>query len=70
MIIKDIKYTFVDSQFGLGPYIDFVPELEVESYSYDHIVNAIQALRPDCTDIQLLSYTRTTDKGVPTIEAK
>jgi hypothetical protein len=44
--------------YHLGPYIDFVPELEVSSLDYDNIVNAIQKAHPEYEQIKIMCYSR------------
>lgn len=58
MIIKNVKYSFVDRKYKLGPYVDFFAELEVPSLDYDSIVKVIQDAYPDYEQVELMSYTR------------
>ena len=58
MIIINVRFSYIVSMYHLGPYIDFVPELEVSSLDYDVIVNAIQEARPKYEQIRLMSYSR------------
>lgn len=58
MIIKDVKYSFVDRKYKLGPYVDFFAELEVPSLDYDSIVKVIQDAYPEYEQVELMSYTR------------
>ena len=58
MIIKNVKYSYAVKRYHVGPYIDFIPELEVSSLEYDDIVNAIQEARPKYEQIRLMSYSR------------
>jgi hypothetical protein len=44
--------------YHLGPYIDFVPELEVSSLDYDNIVNAILKAHPEYEQIKIMCYSR------------
>ena len=58
MIIKNVKYSFVDMKYKLGPYVDFFAELEVPSLDYDSIVKVIQDANPEYEQVELMSYTR------------
>jgi len=58
MIIKNVKYSFVDRKYKLGPYVDFFAELEVPSLDYDSIVKVIQDANPEYEQVELMSYTR------------
>ena len=58
MIIKNVKYSFVDRKYKLGPYVDFFSELEVPSLDYDNIVKVIQDAYPEYEQVELMSYTR------------
>ena len=55
MIIKEVKFSFVYSEYKIGPYVDFIAELEVPSLDYDSIVNVIQKIYPEYEQIKLLS---------------
>ena len=58
MIIKNVKCTYAIKKYHVGPYIDFMAELEVPSLEYDSIVKAIQEAHPRYELIQLMSYSR------------
>jgi len=58
MKIKDVKYSYLDKRYGLGPYIDFCGELEVERADYDSIVSSLEKVRPGCEDITIMSFTK------------
>jgi hypothetical protein len=58
MIIKEVKYSYIDRKYKLGPYVEFISELEVPSADYDCIVNVIQKAHPECEQIRLLRYSR------------
>ena len=38
MKIKNVKFSYCDRKFGLGPYLEWFAELEVPSSDYDSIV--------------------------------
>lgn len=58
MIIKNVKFSYSIKKYHVGPYIDFMAELEVPSLEYDSIVNAIQEACPRYEHIQLMCYSR------------
>ncbi len=58
MIIKNVKFSYAVKKYHVGPYIDFVSELEVPSLDYDDIVKAIQEVRPRYEQIELMSYLK------------
>jgi len=58
MIIRNVKYSYQDTKYQLGPYLDFYAELEVETCDYEDIVNTIQELHSDITDVKVLSFKR------------
>ena len=58
MIIKNVKYSYAVKKYHVGPYIDFIPELEVSSLDYDNIVNAIQKAHPEYEQIKIMCYSR------------
>jgi hypothetical protein len=58
MIIKNVRFSYIVSMYHLGPYIDFIPELEVSSLDYDNIVNAILKAHPEYEQIKIMCYSR------------
>ena len=58
MTIKNVKYSYAVKKYHVGPYIDFIPELEVSSLEYDDIVNAIQKAHPEYEQIKIMCYSR------------
>jgi hypothetical protein len=58
MIIKDVKFSYVDRKYKLGPYIDFISELEVPSTEYYEIVKTIQKQHPDYEQVKVMSFTK------------
>ena len=58
MTIKDVKFSYIDRKYKLGPYVEFISELEVPSADYVCIVSIIQEAHPECEQIRLLSYSR------------
>jgi len=59
MIIKEIRFTYVDRKYNTGPFIDFFAELEVPTLEYDAIIKVIQQKRPEYDDINVMSFKRT-----------
>ena len=51
-------YSYTDKKYGLGPYIDFYIELEVQSTDYDSIVDVIQKQHPDYSDVKVMSFSK------------
>ena len=45
--IKNVKFTYIDKKYQIGPIVDFCLELEVKQADYDCIVSAIQQLYPN-----------------------
>ncbi len=58
MKIRNVKYSYQDAKYQLGPYLDFYAELEVKSCDYEVIVNTIQKLHSDITAVKVLSFKR------------
>ena len=59
MIIREVKYSYKDGQYHLGPYIDFIAELKVPSCDYEDIVDAIQKKFPEYEEIRVMCFKRT-----------
>ena len=58
MMIYNVKFSFMDRRFHSGPYIDFLPELDVKSTEYDQIVVAIQKSKKDAVCVKLMSFSK------------
>ena len=58
--IKNIKFSYFDKKYGLGPYIDFIGEMEVPSLEYEDVVNTLQKAHPEYKDIYLMSFSKST----------
>ncbi len=58
MKIKNVKFSYCDRKFGLGPYLEWFAELEVPSSDYDSIVNEIQLKHPEFKDIRIMSFSK------------
>ena len=57
-IIKNIKFSYFDKKYGLGPYIDFISELEVPSIKYEDIVNTLQEAHSEYSEIRVMSFSK------------
>ena len=58
--IKNIKFSYFDKKYGLGPYIDFIGEMEVPSLEYEDVVSTLQKEHPEYKDIYLMSFSKLT----------
>ena len=58
MKIKNIKFTFIDSKYESGPYLEFLDFLEVPSVDYDDIVQEIQKSHPEYNTIKIMSFVK------------
>ena len=58
MKIKNVKFSYCDRTFGLGPYLEWLAELEVPSSDYDSIVNEIQLKHPEYKDVRIMSFSK------------
>ena len=58
MVIRKIKFSYVDRKTIIGPYIDFITQLTVADTNYDTIVAAITKMRKDIEIVQLISISK------------
>ena len=58
MIIKDVVYFYYDGKTGLGPYVDFLGEVQVPSSDYDSIVSTIAKEKPEIEKIKVISFKK------------
>ena len=59
MKVKNVKYSFIDSKYHeLGPFVDFLAELEVPSFEYEDVVEVLKKKFPNLEDIKIMSFTR------------
>ena len=58
MKIKNVKFTFIDSKYESGPYLEFLDFLEVPSVDYDDIVQEIQKSHPKYNTIKIMSFVK------------
>lgn len=58
MKIKNIRFTYIDCKYQLGPFVDFVDELEVPSFEYDDVVGVLKKKYPEFDNIKVMSFNR------------
>ena len=58
MKIRNVKYTYLDGKYKLGPYMDFYAELEVVDAGYDSVVRSICQLHPEYEEVRVMSFER------------
>jgi len=58
MTIYNVKYSYTDRKYKLGPYIDFYAKLTVPSIDYDSIVEVIQKKNPEYADVKVMSFNQ------------
>ena len=58
MKIKNVKFTFIDSKYESGPYLEFLDFLEVPSVDYDDIVQEILKSHPEYNNIKVMSFVK------------
>ena len=58
MKIKNVKFTFIDSKYKSGPYLEFLDFLEVPSVDYDDIVQEILKSHPEYNNIKIMSFVK------------
>jgi hypothetical protein len=55
-IIKEVKLYYTDKTYKLGPFVDFIAELEVPSYDYEAIVHKVKEVYQDFENIKIMSF--------------
>ena len=58
MIIKEVKFSYIEPKYRMGPYIEFISELDVPTLEYDDIVKAIEDSNPNYVDVRLMSFRK------------
>jgi hypothetical protein len=58
MTVKNVKYSFYDSKYQLGPFVEFEAELEVPSFEYDDVVEVLKKKFPKLSGIKVMSFKR------------
>ena len=53
MIIKEVEFSYFEPKYRMGPYIEFIGELDVPSLQYDDIVKTIEESNPNYVDVRL-----------------
>lgn len=54
--IKEVRFSYTDRTYKLGPYVDFIAEMEVPSTDYEAIVQKVEEMYPDYEDIKIMSF--------------
>ena len=58
MIITEVEFSYIEPKYRLGPYIEFISDLDVPSLEYDDIVKAIEDSNPNYVDVRLMSFRK------------
>ncbi len=58
MKIKNVKFSYVDSTYKLGPYVDFIDEIDVPSLDYNSIADVLQNEHPEFEQISIMSFSK------------
>ena len=58
MIITEVEFSYIEPKYRLGPYIEFISELDVPTLEYDDIVKAIEDSNPNYVDVRLMSFRK------------
>ena len=58
MIIKEVEFSYFEPKYRMGPYIEFIGELDVPSLQYDDIVKVIEESNPNYVDVKLMSFMK------------
>ena len=58
MKIKNVKYSYEDVRYNVGPLIDFYAELEVNSCAYTDVIKAILKQNPKIANVRVFSFKR------------
>ncbi len=58
MKIKNVKFSYVESKYKLGPYVEFLAELEVPSTDYSYIVSVIEGTHPEYEQVEIMSFNK------------
>ncbi len=56
MIIKNVKFSYVNMKHRIGPYVEFYAELEVPSTDYDSIVSVIKEAHPEYGQVKIIRF--------------
>ena len=58
MTVKNVKYSFYDSKYQLGPFVEFEASLEVPSFEYDDVIEVLKKKFPKLSGIKVMSFKR------------
>ena len=64
MIITEVEFSYIEPKYRLGPYIEFISELDVPSLEYDDIVRVIEDNNPDYKNVKVMSFCKMTKQTV------
>ena len=56
--IRNIQFSYFDKKFGIGPFIDFIDEMDVPSIEYEDVVSTLQKDHPECENIKVMSFSK------------
>ena len=56
MKIKNVKFSYVDGKYGIGPYVEWCAQLTV--VNYNQVIMALQKKYPEFKDIKVLSFSQ------------
>ena len=51
MQIKNVKFSYVDVKYGIGPYVEWCDQLTVVNTNYNQVIMALQKKYPEFKDI-------------------
>ena len=54
--IKNIRFSYFDKTYGVGPCIEIIGTAIVKDLAYSTIVECIQQLYPQSSDIKIISF--------------
>jgi hypothetical protein len=55
-IIKEVRFSYTDKTYKLGPFVDFIAEMEVPSTDYETIVQRVEDMYLEYDNIKILSF--------------
>ena len=54
--IKEVRFSYFDKTYNLGPYMEFIAEMEVPSTDFEMIVHKIEEMYPGYDNINIMSF--------------
>ena len=58
MKIKNVKFSYVDGKYGIGPYVEWCAQLTVVNTNYNQVIMALQKKYQEFKDIKVLSFSQ------------